>query len=872
MPEFSKSGRNNPCPVCGRTKDQDCRVKEQENVVFCHSYVNDPGELVNGYKHVGSSSDDLWGIFVWDEVNKYGKVSGKKVRTGSHRKEYFYPTRNGDRFVKVQKVATGDSKKFYQFHWDGNDWVAGMPYEIKADIPIYRYQDVRDAIASGQPIVIVEGESTANSLWDLGIAATTTIGGSKKYRSYGKNYKSDLEGASIILAPDRDKAGVAHMEEVAKDFSDAQWLRAYPKSPVWSCLPDDGGLDLDDWIKDGATLEMVMGAIDQREHKKPPQDNASSKPKPTYQGLCEDIEKVIASTTDLAERHYRFGELARKHYQSMKVVNMAIASVKARRNPGLKDSYSLLELMQLHNKSSNWILPSILPVGDITIFTGESGMGKSLHAYEAAFQVVSGGKFMDSFVPKGKVLFAQTDEGMGSTIGRMVNRGFTEYTENIRVMPKFDLAKLDKLEQLLIDFQPSLVVVDTLRNALKGCGIDENTAEAGNPIADLKELLAEYNCSAILIHYLNKKKDAEGLNRVAGNQAIPAQAFSVFEISKSDGYGAKTFTAKCLKNRDGQKVTFQSYIDDQTDGWALKYQAELQTETAQLDISDRILQLLKVNREQGIVLLRGQEICSLLGVTPDRKGTVYNALKRLIAKNAVERDQVDTYRNRPVYGYAINTRVFLDIGGSAVFEKSGQNAGFSLSQNAETTAQKGFTNGHTNGHLNAHTPIVNGHIDSHTYESMGIHSVTVLNNSVTKGVTKEKPLESNGSSLNTHADLSDQKNNKNAYIEEISSDTSIDFANDKDRKSSIHKTKPLEPIRDQHPQGKRGKIDYTEQDSFTDRNGLTLNRGDPVDWPDCPEKYKAVEFQVERIYAQTALITLYPHPIPHGQLLKPKPT
>lgn len=63
----------------------------------------------------------------------------------------------------------------------------------------------------------MEGETCADALWKLDIPATTNIGGSGKWRPSDTN---DLANAKeIVLCPDRDKPGIKHMEDIAKNFN-----------------------------------------------------------------------------------------------------------------------------------------------------------------------------------------------------------------------------------------------------------------------------------------------------------------------------------------------------------------------------------------------------------------------------------------------------------------------------------------------------------------------------------------------------------------------------------------------------------------------------------------------------------------------------
>ena len=46
MSGYQRSGRNSPCPACGRTKDPDCRWRPGE-VILCHTGLDEvPGAVV----------------------------------------------------------------------------------------------------------------------------------------------------------------------------------------------------------------------------------------------------------------------------------------------------------------------------------------------------------------------------------------------------------------------------------------------------------------------------------------------------------------------------------------------------------------------------------------------------------------------------------------------------------------------------------------------------------------------------------------------------------------------------------------------------------------------------------------------------------
>ena len=279
---FIRSSNSRPCPICGRIKDGDCCWND--DVFLCHTHVDDDAEIP-GYVYRGATKDGMWGQY----FPKPPEVIQKPVKPPSQ-KPYYYQDGSGQPLVRVMRTDKGDgSKTFPQSHWNGSKYITRLTDEVKKKIHLYRIQSSinQDAIAYGKPILIVEGEGKVDKLHLLGIAATCSIGGAGKWRGYGyPNYLKDLEGAKVVLCPDRDIPGVKHCEDIAQDFPDAQWLYPFPDSPLWNPLPKNGGIDIADWIDDGATYEQIMDAIGSRREL-------------TSQAVVPDKEPKSKTTADL---------------------------------------------------------------------------------------------------------------------------------------------------------------------------------------------------------------------------------------------------------------------------------------------------------------------------------------------------------------------------------------------------------------------------------------------------------------------------------------------------------------------------------------------------------------------------------------------
>jgi len=235
---------------------------------------------------------------------------------------YFYPDRNGNKLIRVKKYFNNDKqiKSFSQEHWDGKKWVNGYGTINKTDIPLYRYQEIRKAIANGKTIFIVEGESCADALWKLGIATTCNITGSGG--TWGEHWVQDLRDdsgvlCSVVLCPDRDKKGVDHVTKIHKLIPSAKFLYAKPDKEFWAIIPASGGYDIANWIEDGATGDDVLAAIE--DNPRPIMlegENRQSKkivqlhPEKAEVAIRPEIKKIFESEASEPDKRLSLGELS----------------------------------------------------------------------------------------------------------------------------------------------------------------------------------------------------------------------------------------------------------------------------------------------------------------------------------------------------------------------------------------------------------------------------------------------------------------------------------------------------------------------------------------------------------------------------------
>jgi hypothetical protein len=152
-----RATKSNPCPHCGKPD-------------WCYSIgelsvCNRDQSPATGWE--GTSKTDKDGKIY------YARPQEKKPVRPAQTRYWEYPDRDGSPLIRVRRIDFGDgvtNKDIKQQHWDKNkkDWVTGYGGVTRDNIPIYRYAEVKEAIAKGKPIFLVDGEQCADILWLTG--------------------------------------------------------------------------------------------------------------------------------------------------------------------------------------------------------------------------------------------------------------------------------------------------------------------------------------------------------------------------------------------------------------------------------------------------------------------------------------------------------------------------------------------------------------------------------------------------------------------------------------------------------------------------------------------------------------------------------
>jgi len=210
----------------------------------------------------------------------------------------------------------------------------------------------------------------------------------------------------------------------------------------------------------------------------------------------------------------------------------------------------------------DYLIKPLMERAAFVLVYGPSGKGKSFIVYDMAACVATGKDWHGYKVKQGSVLIIYGEGGSG--IDRRLAGWSIKNKESLDDAPLFGnerpliLTNDKDIEALIayiehrieIDGAPALIVVDTLARALGGA--DERVGSDLNKlITALSEIIAQYDCTILLVHHTGHSAAAQ--NRARGASELPAAVDQEFRVEPYDEAGIITGTLFTpTKNKDGK--------------------------------------------------------------------------------------------------------------------------------------------------------------------------------------------------------------------------------------------------------------------------------------------------------------------------------
>ena len=180
-----------------------------------------------------------------------------------------------------------------------------------------------------------------------------------------------------------------------------------------------------------------------------------------------------------------------------------------------------------------WLVPGILPAGDMSIIGGMAKVGKTRLAIAMTAAIIRGESFLGFPAPSTNppVLLVTDDQSDGDTADMLTALDLWQHPRLIWSR-SFRLTETD-LQALLDAIKATsgaLVVLDSLRSICRALQHGENDPEIGATLYDLKQAVIDAGGTLLLIHHCSKAADLVGTEALSGHNAIPGAANTVLTM------------------------------------------------------------------------------------------------------------------------------------------------------------------------------------------------------------------------------------------------------------------------------------------------------------------------------------------------------
>ena len=348
---------------------------------------------------------------------------------------------------------------------------------------------------------MVEGEKDADRLEGLGFLATTNPGGAGKWRG---EYTKILKDHPVVIIPDNDDAGREHALQVARKLLQVGCQVRILELDV----PEKG--DVSVWFNIGHTAEELRLRV------------SATKPLDT-KSLAASTEKWIGEEPDTLNTA-----------DSESKISQPILSCAAEIEP----------------QEVEWLWKPYIPLGKLTVISGNPGVGKSFFALTLAAIVSSGHPFPnletgfpDKTVQKSEpapVVYASVEDAPDDTlVPRLIPMNATR--ENIyffNEVRKWD-EKAESWVNDLVSFENLAAIEGAFKRTkcrlaifdpIQGFGGKANmnySHEVRKLLAPLAVLAEKYHVAIFMIAHPRKAATDRALQRMSGSVDIGAAARSV---------------------------------------------------------------------------------------------------------------------------------------------------------------------------------------------------------------------------------------------------------------------------------------------------------------------------------------------------------
>ena len=307
--------------------------------------------------------------------------------------------------------------------------------------------------------------------------------------------------------------------------------------------------------------------------------------------------KAILGLDNPAEVNYKLNSLAlQAGYRDQAAIEKIIVDQLAYENQ--KGVFNAEQLMAMDIKRE-YLIPDVLPNPSVVLIYGAGGDGKSMSAWTIAKHVAGGIPFVvrGNLVPvkKGGVLILNGDQPLTSLQEQLEEVDYP-IDGNTRILTDWQLQRYAQFVQLMNDYKPSLVVIDSLIGCSGGKAFDENKSDFATPLYWLTRNNGNLfpKTTVLIIHHANKQGGFRGTSSI--RDAVD-ETWSLSKPTEEQihtvGQSSRLITIeKSRQGRSGTQLIMQ--MQDDLSFTVADHTPEVDNDPTPASVTGRVLQKLRV--------------------------------------------------------------------------------------------------------------------------------------------------------------------------------------------------------------------------------------------------------------------------------------
>ena len=353
-----------------------------------------------------------------------------------------------------------------------------------------------------------------------------------------------------------------------------------------------------------------------------------------YERLLEDLRNIHLKIADPGFKQYKLQALAKKVSKTVKDLEhiyhkSLCANVEPRRFLGQIET-------ELGTTSRKWLLGGLIPAATTILVYADGGVGKTKFMYDLMYSLAVGENWNKFPVtsPGRRVLLYQGDESKYDMLQALNQRGFTPESEGrkqLQVRFGWNVDAMPILTQDIEEFDPDIIVIDSLTFVNRFSIYDENQVEYSRPVLELNQIAALYGKTIVLIHHANRNGQARG------STAIRNAVSEVLKLERDTSATAnpqeKILT---IEKSRARRFPCQYRLFFNEEDFSLSVLGEVGQELGSPDlaIKDRIVQFLQSNKN---TRFEAEEIALHLSTS---HGNARRCLNQLARDGLINCDQI----------------------------------------------------------------------------------------------------------------------------------------------------------------------------------------------------------------------------------------